>query len=258
MSDTEMIEERLYRFASVPDDRDWHDVLRRADAAPFRRDAESRRIRLSRRGIALAGIAAAALAVPTLGVSGVFGSLFGFANHGTQISQGDLSSVAGFDASGATAPSLVQLASRDGVGVYAAKTAAGNLCYFIGPADQSKLKGQGLGGGCVNADASANFPSPAQPIVDMSTLEAQPPDAIEHAGVARLAGVAADGVTSVQVLALADCSVVATAPVTNNVYVADNLPSTPAAVIVARDANGNAVWKESVTQGANASSCGLR
>jgi hypothetical protein len=140
---------------------------------------------------------------------------------------------------------------------YAARTAGGELCFFTGPPRQGDLREIGIGGGCLNAAASAAFPSPAQPVVDMSAFVARPPDAIEHASVHRLAGVAADGVSSVEVLALADCRVLAEAPVIDNVYVAANLPTTPAAVIVARDARGTAVWHESVAQGANASSCGL-
>jgi hypothetical protein len=213
--------------------------------------------RLPRRGLALTVVVALALAVPALAFSGVLDSLFGFSNHGTPVGQDDLSSVSGFHLSGATSGSFVQLAAHDGVGFYAAKTATGNLCYFIGPMNRSDLKTEGIGGGCMNAAASAKFPSLAQPVVDMSTFQAPPPDAIAHAGVQRLAGVAADGVKSVEVLALADCHIVATAPVIDNVYVADNLPATAAAVIVARDASGNAVWHESVSQGANASSCGL-
>ncbi len=213
--------------------------------------------RRPRRRLVAVGVVVAALAIPTLAVSGVLGSLFGFSNHGTPVSQDDLLNVTGFNLSGVASGSLVQLASRDGVGIYAAKTATGNLCYFTGPADQADLRTDGVGGGCMNAAASARFPSPAQPVVDISTFVARPPDAIAHASVMRLAGVAADGITSVEVLALTDCHVVAAAPVTDNVYVADNLPSVPAAVIVARDANSNAVWHESVTQGANASSCGL-
>jgi hypothetical protein len=96
----------------------------------------------------------------------------------------------------------------------------------------------------------------------MSVFELGPPQpgaTVRGPSIARLTGVAADGVTSVQVLALADCHVVATAPVTDNAYIAPNLPIIPEAVIVARDATGNAVWHEAVTPAPNtdATSCGL-
>lgn len=224
-----------------------------------RRDVLSRRTRrLPRRRLAAAlMIATVALAVPALAFSGVLDSLFGFSNNGTPVAEDNLSNATALALSGATSGSFVQLAARDGVGIYAARTESGNLCYFTGPMNQSDLKTTGIGGGCMNAAASAKFPSPSQPVVDLSTFEARPPDAIAHPRVHRLAGVAADGVKSVDVLALADCQIVASAPVIDNVYAADNLPTTAAALIVARDATGNAVWHESVSQGANASSCGL-
>jgi hypothetical protein len=224
-----------------------------------RRGAPRRGAQLPKRRLTIVLVASCALAIPALAFSGALDSLFGFSTHGTLVRQDDLSSVTGLDLSGAKSGSLVQLAAREGVGIYAAKTATGDLCYFIGPPSQRDLKrrGPGLGGGCLNAAASAKFPSPAEPVVDMSTFEAPPPDAIEHASVQRLAGVAADGVNSVQVLALADCHVVATAPVIENVYMTANLPLVPAAVIVALDGGGHAVWHESVTEGANAASCGI-
>jgi hypothetical protein len=224
-----------------------------------RRDVLSRHTRrLPRRRLAAAlMIATIALAIPALAFSGVLDSLVGFSNHGTPVAEDNLSNATALALSGATSGSFVQLAARDGVGIYAARTASGNLCYFTGPMNQSDLKTTGIGGGCMNAAASAKFPSPSQPVVDLSTFEARPPDAIAHASVHRLAGVAADGVKSIEVLALADCQIVATTAVIDNVYAADNLPATAAGVIVAHDASGNAVWHESVSQGANASSCGL-
>ena len=201
--------------------------------------------------------AVALLAVPTLAFSGVLGSLFRVSNHGSSVKQAGLSHVSGFDLSGATHHSLVQLAARDGIGIYAAKTLNGDQCYFVGPAHPSELKTQGLGGGCRNAAASKAFPSAAQPVVDTSLFALVP--GTPGPSVQRLAGVAADGVASVQLLALTDCHIVATTPVINNVYIADNLPMIPEAQIVARDPSGNPVWNEAVTppQSANANTCGL-
>ena len=212
---------------------------------------------LPERGLIVAVVAVvAALAVPALAFSGVFGPLFHLSNSGTPVTQDGLSRVSGFDLSGATRNSLVQLAARGGVGMYAAETRGGDLCYFVGPASRSRAASEGLSGGCRNSAASKAFPSVAQPVVDSSLFALAPGAA--GPSVQRLAGVAADGVTSVQVLAL-DCHVVATAPVIANVYIADNLPTTAEAQIVARDANGNAVWHEAVTppQNQNANSCGL-
>jgi len=237
-----------------------HDPERKTTFAQIvaRRDAKPPPTRRLPKGRLVAAVVVAlALAIPALAFSGVLSSMFSFSNAGAPVPRGDLWRVTGIDLSKAMQGSLVRLAARDGVGIYAAKTATGDLCYFVGPPDQSKLKTRGLGGGCMNAAASAKFPSPAEPVVDMS-LYALAPGATGPS-IQRLAGVAADGVASVQVLALSDCHVVATAPVVGNVYVADNLPLIPEAVIVARDSSGNAVWHEAVTPSfnPNATSCGL-
>jgi hypothetical protein len=214
------------------------------------------RRRLPKRLSVAVGVAAA-LAVPALAFAGVLGSLFGFSNQGTPVSQDALSSITSvLNLTGADPGKFVQLAAREGVGVYAAAKSTGDLCFYVGPTAQSDLNRYGLGGGCTDATA-ATFPSPAHPVYDMSLFAYAPGAA--GSSVQRLAGVAADGVSSVQVLALSDCHVVATAPVSDNVYVANNLPMTPEAVIVARDSSGNAVWHEAVTPAfnRNANSCGL-
>jgi hypothetical protein len=212
---------------------------------------------LPKRRLAVAVVVAAAVSVPALAYAGVLGSLFGFSNQGTPVSQDALSSITSvLNLTGADPGKFVQLAAREGVGVYAAARSTGELCFYVGPAAQGGLRRYGLGGGCTNA-TSATFPSADDPVYDMS-LFAHAPGAA-GSSVQRLAGVAVDGVTSVQVLALDDCHVVATAPVSDNVYIANNLPLTAEADIVARDANGNAVWHEAVTppSNPNAKTCGL-
>jgi hypothetical protein len=213
--------------------------------------------RFPRRRLAAAVVLAAALAVPALAFAGVLGSLFGFSNQGTPVGQDALSSITNvLSRTGAAPGKLVQLAGRDGVGVYADRSTTGNLCFYVGPQAQADLKSSGLSGGCTNTNA-ANFPTPGDPVYDMSLFALAPGAA--GPSVQRLAGVAADGVASIQVLALSDCHVVATAPVSGNVYIADNLPLTAEAQIVAIDAAGNPLWHESVTPGGRptASSCGL-
>jgi hypothetical protein len=212
---------------------------------------------LPQRPLVVALVVAAAVSAPALAYAGVLGSLFGFSNQGTPVSQDALSSITSvLNQTGADPGKFVQLAAREGVGVYAAAKSTGDLCFYVGPAAQSGLKRYGLGGGCTNA-TSASFPSPADPVYDMSLFAYAPGAA--GSSVQRLAGVAADGVSSVQVLALNDCHVVATAPVSDNVYIANNLPLTAEAEIVARDASGDVVWHEAVTppSNPNANACGL-
>lgn len=243
MSDITTIEERLHGFATVPDDADWQDVLRRAGRRRHGPHKMARHRLLPRRRLAAAVAVAVALAVPAIAFSGVLGSLFGFSNQGTPVPRADLSRIsAALGLTGATPGSLVQLASRDGWAFYAGRTASGDVCYFEEPAAQNPESGwKAIGGGtCKNAAGKADFPSPALPVFNMSSY-------FNNEYIERLAGVAADGVASVDVLALGDCHVVATAPVIDNVYVADNLPTTiPEAQIVARDVNGNVVWHEAV------------
>jgi hypothetical protein len=228
-------------------------------ADPLERDATLARIRTrrdapcrsSRRRIAAAVVASVALAVPALAFSGTLDSLFGFSNHGTPVRSGDLShATATLRLTGARPHTLVQLASRGGWTVYGARTPSGELCFYDGPTKQE------LGGGCMNAAASARFPSASDPVYDMSLFELAPGSPAPS--VSRLAGVAADGVASVEVLALDDCRVVARTPVSDNVYLASGLPSTPEAQIVARDSAGTVVWHEAVGPGNNGPSCGLR
>lgn len=73
MSEIEIVEERLRRFAASPDERDWPDVLRRADAAsrgrPASTSAPRRNVRLV---VALAGIVvvSAVVAVAAVRIGG--------------------------------------------------------------------------------------------------------------------------------------------------------------------------------------------
>ena len=202
----------------------------------------------------LAAVVAVALAAPARAGRGALGSLFGFSNHGTSVSEADLSRVSkALRLTGEKPGTLVRLASRDGWAFYAGRTGSGTVCYFEEPAGQNPGSGWTAIGnaGC----KPANFPSPARPVFNMSSY-------LNNQYIERLAGVAADGVASVQVLALPDCHAVATASVIDNVYIADKLPTTiPEAQIVARDASGNVVWHQAVGAAAEpaspSNSCGL-
>lgn len=220
--------------------------------------------RLPKRRLLIAVVVAVALAVPALAFSGALGSLFAFSNQGTPVTQDDQGVVNEVRmVTGETPSKVVQLASRNGWTFYAARTTS-DVCYFDKPAAQSEsgtpdADSNGIGGGsCKNAAGESNFPSPPRPIFNMSHYFGTP-NGGESIGI--LAGVAADGVAAVQVLALGDCHVVATAPVIDNVYIADNLPMIPEAQIVARDTNGNAVWHQAVGAAIQpappSSSCGL-
>jgi hypothetical protein len=223
-----------------------------------------RGLRRANRRLVAAVVVAAALALPALAFSGALGTPFGFSNQGTPIPDGGgFQTLHALKVTGATPGSLVKLAARDGIGVYAARRTklnhpwASHFCFYTGPTDGSNLN---LGGGCVKPwQTQGVFPSRAHPVWDMSIMGSSvlfpqlPPGG---STVTQLVGVAADGVRSVQVLALSNCQAVVTAPVIDDVYVATKLPMTAEALIVARDASGKAVWQRLVSPEAKGA-CGL-
>jgi hypothetical protein len=205
-----------------------------------RRNAAVARTPVRRGRAAVAAIAlATALAVPALAFSSQLGSLFGISNEGTSVDKNrldDLRTATALNTAGASG-AVKLLASRAGIGIYFAHGKEGKKCFFIGPPNGPDERG--LSGGCMNAAASASFPSPAQPVVDMSAFFYRPHAVGE--GITRLAGVAADGVAKMQVLGL-DCQVIAEAPAQDNVYARSDLPDTPAVAIVGVGHDGQRVY----------------
>lgn len=206
----------------------------RAFARVLARRGERARL-LPRRAAVAAIVLAMALALPALAISGRLGSIFGFSNAGKRVARVDLRSASALDLAGAGKVRL--LATRDGIGVYTATGAGGERCFFIGPPRMPDRRG--LGGGCLNAQASARFPSREEPVVDLSAFVYVPYSKDEQ--VRRLAGVAADGVATVEVLG-SDCTVIARTPVQDNVYATADVPAEPAAGIRALDRNGATVY----------------
>jgi hypothetical protein len=200
--------------------------------------ADERPRRPRRLAIAVVSLALL-LAFPALALSGQLGSLFGFANTGSSVETSNLRRASALDLTGARPGTLKLLASRAGVGFYAARTRSGGRCYFLGSPNRSDERE--LSGGCLNTEASARFPSPAMPIVDMSAFIYRPYASGEE--VSRLAGVAADGVAKVEVLG-DDCSAIGEAPVIGNVYVDTKVSDKPAVGIEALDNSGKRLYLE--------------
>jgi hypothetical protein len=192
----------------------------------------------SRRAAIVVTALTAALTLPALALSGELGALFGFSNQGTSVNEANvgLRAASALETTGASG-TLKQLAARGGVGIYVSRDASGDLCYFVGP--PSGHLDRGLSGGCLNAAASREFPSPEQPVINMSAFVYRPGTVGE--GISRLVGVAADGVAKIQVLGL-DCQVIAEAPVIDNVYARTGIPTTPAVAIVGLDQGGQRVY----------------
>ena len=188
-------------------------------------------------------------------------SLFGFSTEGTAIDESKFGlSSAGRIVEQAQAEGTVKLiASRAGTNFYVAHGSKGAFCFFVGPPDVSDLR---LSGGCWNmrlvrvgsAEPSgpyATFPSPELPVLDLSSHRSlASPDALRSGEatvlgspttIARLRGVAADGVARMQVIG-PECEVVAEAAVSDNVYATEELPARPAVAIVGLDHRGQKVF----------------
>ena len=224
--------ERLATLDEAPERERTLALIRARRAEP----ARPKRAGLRRAALGLAALAA--LAVPSLALSGQLGSLFGFSNQGASVDESklDLHTASALGTAGARG-TVKLLASRAGIGIYVAHGANGQLCYFVGPPNGPDQRG--LSGGCLNAAASAKFPSPEEPVIDMSAFFYKPYTIGEQ--ISRLAGVAADGVAQIQVLGL-DCDVIAEAPVVDNVYASTDVPAKPAVGIAGVDANGKRVF----------------
>jgi hypothetical protein len=124
------------------------------------------------------------------------------------------------------------IASRDGVTFYAARRADGHVCVAIDTAPGAaghKAVACDLGNPSLAGEPA--FPSPERPILDFSRFSSG----------SRLAGFAADGVTTVDLLDHAG-NVIASAPVSDNVYADANPPASGTAV-EAVDSHGEVVYQ---------------
>jgi hypothetical protein len=226
MSDRLLIEDRLRAFASVADDSDWQDVVRRAEASEpvsLVRPGRARRP-MFRRRILLVLALVAAVAVPTVAFADDIGRLLGLTNQGTAVATSSLSK----DTSLAQAmralgfPSTLQfLGSRDGISFYAVQKPGGEFCFAV--TDASLPVGQRT---VPDVGCDGAFPSPDAPV------------SVSWVG-GRLAGFAADGVASVKVVD-ASGQTLATANVKDNLFVGGNAtPPTGVITVESLDKSGN-------------------
>jgi hypothetical protein len=220
MTDTHLIDDRLRRFISARDDADWQDVLRRAEDTPgFALP------RLMRRRAVLALAACIAVAVPTAAFAHQIGNLLGISNEGTPVATssldfGSLPTIPGQPQQLDFPATMQLLGTRDGVSFYAARNAAGQICFALASTGRGSF-------GC-RKDSGSDFPSQQNPVI------AFPP--FDHA-----AGIAADGVATVAYLD-ASGNTIASTPVTDNLYASSTtLPDGPVASIEALDPQGRVI-----------------
>jgi hypothetical protein len=176
----------------------------------------------------------ALLAVPAVAFAGKLGDLLGISNAGTSVSTSSvLPGQVNLDQAmqelnvGGT---MQFLGTVNGASFYATRNADGNFCVAIDHTADQYEKGFGCD---LNAD---NFPS-----ADRQVLAFPPGQWLQ--------GVAADGVATVELLD-ADGNVIASVPVTNNLFAEDGVDAQGrAATIVTLDANGNVTSSRPLPQG---------
>jgi hypothetical protein len=185
---------------------------------------------------------ATAIVVPALAFASDVGNLFGFSASGTAVDVSDtpFAHVSGLSEAMAELgfPSTLRLiASRDGIEFYAARRADGRMCVAVDAAPGSPAhKGVGCDLGNPSLAGEPGFPSAARPILDFSRFTRG----------AQLAGFAADGVATVELLDTGG-GVIASAPVSDNVY-ADADPPAGGAGVQALDGSGAVVYRRTFDQ----------
>jgi hypothetical protein len=183
--------------------------------------------RIPHRRLALTLGLATAVSVPAVAFAGKLGNLLGISNSGTTVStnavlpeQTNLDQAMQQLKVGGT---MQYLGTLNGAAFYATRNADGHFCIAIDHVDPQYDKGFGCD---LNADG---FPSPDHQVLAFPAVHA-------------LQGVAADGVATVELLG-ASGTVIAAAPVTNNLFESDLPPSAQPAFIVTLDAEGNVTSK---------------
>jgi hypothetical protein len=235
MIDSKLVEDRIRRFVAVADDSDWQDVVRRAGvdrparSTGVRSRLPSRWLRIRRRRVLVVLGLVASVAVPAAAFADDIGTLLGLSNHGNPVATSALSK----DSSLVDAmrqfgfPSTLRLlGTRDGLSFYAAQKPHGYCLAIVESATPAGAQRPAADVGCENGPNG--FPSPREPV------------SVFPVG-GRFAGFAADGVASV---ALVDASGarLATAEVSQNLFVAGAMPTGPVTVI-ALDPNGEVIAK---------------
>jgi hypothetical protein len=201
------------------------------DVAPFAVPQVKPR-RLPRRSLVVLA-ALAAIAAPAAAFSGTLTDLLGFSNAGTAVPAEPI-----FDqAAKLTAaegelqfPAQVQdLGNLDGTTFYVTKNAAGDNCFALSGNVQAIW--------CL---LDQPFPSAERPIIGLPIGQNDPGG--------DLVGFAADGVARVD-LDDPNGNVVASAPVSDNIYQATFTPNAQISAVIAYDADGNVVYTHELGPG---------
>jgi hypothetical protein len=122
---------------------------------------------------------------------------------------------------------------RDGVSFYATRNASGAFCFAIDGGGTEVTPSTPRGVGCAPAGF---FPTQGRPILGFPMRARSP-------YLRFMAGFAADGVARVD-LVDADGGTIVSAPVSDNLYAATDIPQVAAAEIVAYGGNGQVLYRQ--------------
>lgn len=126
------------------------------------------------------------------------------------------------------------LAIRSGHAFYRLDRTNDDPCYAVGTASDIGTPGSVV---CPRG----GFPASGNPVLDLSVYEGTRRDVREF-GLYKVAGLAADGVASVQFFR-PNGAVALTVPVSANVYAATDVPKGPVAGLAAVDKSGKRLWR---------------
>jgi hypothetical protein len=187
--------------------------------------------------VALAAVGAALVTGSAFAWTGSFG-LFG----GQPVAQSHFSDRGQFVIGNMGAPgshAISTIGTRAGETFYRVQRVDGTNCWMAGAAGTTP---DATSAACPAPGQSLTFPSQSQPVLDFSDYTFVTPRDKAGRVYSRLAGLAADGVTSVGLLD-AQSNLIVSTPVVGNVYGTTDIPSTPATQLVAFDAHGNVMFK---------------
>lgn len=201
---------------------------------------QSRRLRRfahpPRRRLGLLLCAVAAIALPAGAFAEQIGQILGFSNGGTPVPESQLPDwqLSALQATGFSTRGVRVLGVRAGTTFYASRQADGGYCYGVGFAATPHIDALACG------SHLGTFPSRTDPVADLSAFGTASDGTIR---VTRLVGFASDAIAEVRLLDSGG-NPIYRAPVVHNIYAADGLPNTPAAVIAGVDSQGRIAYQK--------------
>jgi hypothetical protein len=202
-----------------------------------------RRQPLPLRRLGLIAAAAAVIAVPAAAFADQIGQILGLTNSGTPIAETQLPDwqLSALQTTGFPTNAIHLLGKRDDISFYISRQPNGGTCFAIGltpGAATTRIDALSCG------SQLGSFPSSTDPIADFSASTSAADGSNQ---VTRMAGFAADPITSIALLDAANNTLYTTPVVDNIYYAASGLPAASAASIAALDSQGRIVYRKQLT-----------